>query len=184
MTIHKIYSVSKSFYLNVRPSFSQDSFQTTIKAEPVSSDAYMADDVHNYFREAACILAGKHCSVDLFLSSSPRFIIIHIKVCHLREAAVHQAVGIPEVVVPYIIPSLQMPSDDRRGHAAFLITPTEVMLLFSMLSVYVRKTTLIQCVAFAHGPVPRRTRSCYCPKKEKVRAVKWMWAISFTSVAL
>ena len=55
--------------------------------------------------------------------------MIHKKFLHLREAAVRQAVGIPKVVVPYIIHSLLMLSFNRRGHAAFLITPTEVMLL-------------------------------------------------------
>ena len=68
-TIHKIYSVLKSFYLNVWPSLLQDSLQATIKAEPVFSDVYMADDVHKYFREAACILAGQQCSLNPFFSS-------------------------------------------------------------------------------------------------------------------
>ena len=53
--------------------------------------------------------------------------MIHTKCLYVGEAAVRQAVGIPELVGPYIIHSLQILSYDRRGHAAFLITPTEVM---------------------------------------------------------
>jgi hypothetical protein len=58
MAIHKIYSVFKSFYLKACPFLLQDSSQATIKAEIVFSDVDMTDDVHKYFREAACILAG------------------------------------------------------------------------------------------------------------------------------
>ena len=67
--MHEIYSVQKSFYPNVWPSFLQDSFQATIEAELAFLDVYMADDVHKYFREAVCILAAKHCSLNPFLSS-------------------------------------------------------------------------------------------------------------------
>ena len=61
MEMHEIYSVQKSLYLNVWPPLLKDSFQATIEAEFVFSDVYMTDDVHNYCREAVCILAAKHC---------------------------------------------------------------------------------------------------------------------------
>jgi hypothetical protein len=108
---------------------------------------------------------------------------IHIKVFHLGEAAVHQAVGIPEVVAIYIIHSLLMRSYDRRGHAAFLITPTEVMLLLSMLSVYVRKPKHSMCGICTRAS-PSTDSILLKLKHRSVRAVKWRWAISFTSVAL
>jgi hypothetical protein len=55
-------------WVKIWPSWPQNSFFTPIKAKPVFSDAYMTDGVRKSFREAACILAGKHCSVNLFLS--------------------------------------------------------------------------------------------------------------------
>ena len=68
MEIHEIYFVQKSLYLNVWPSFLQDSSQATIEAELAFSAPYMTDDVHKYCREAVCILATKHCSLNPFLS--------------------------------------------------------------------------------------------------------------------
>ena len=106
-----------------------------------------------------------------------------MKCLHVGEAAVRQAVGIPEVVVPYIIHSLHMLRHYRRGHAAFLITPTEVMLLSPMLSVYVPKFTDWMCAICTRASPS--TDSILLPSNHKVvRAVKWMWAISFTNVAL
>ena len=64
MEMHEIYSVQKSFYLNIWPSLFQDSFQATIEAELVLSDVYMTDDVHKCFREAVCILVRNHCSLN------------------------------------------------------------------------------------------------------------------------
>jgi hypothetical protein len=64
----KYFFAKKSIYFNVWPSLFQDSSQTTIKAELVFSGAYMRDYVRKYCREAVCILAGKHCSVNWFMS--------------------------------------------------------------------------------------------------------------------
>ena len=71
--------------------------------------------------------------------------LIEWKFFHLGEAAVYQAVGIPEEIPHYIIHSLPMLSHCRLGHAAFLITPTEVILLWAMLSFYVPKPTYSMC---------------------------------------
>lgn len=59
---------------------------------------------------------------------------IHIKLLDFGEAPVHQALSIPKVVMVYIAHSLPMPRHDKAGHAAFLITLTEVILLYPMLS--------------------------------------------------
>ena len=106
-----------------------------------------------------------------------------MKCLHAGEAAVRQAVGIREVVALYIIHSLQILSFYRRGHAAFLITPTEVMLFLSMLSVYVLKSTSWMC-AMCTRASPSTDSILLLPNYRRVRAVKWMWAISFTNVAL
>ena len=108
---------------------------------------------------------------------------IHIKCFHLGEAALHQAVGIFAVVVIYIIHSLLMQSHYRRGHAVFLITPTEVMLLSPMLSIYVHKLICSMCgICTRASP---STDSILLPFNYRVvRAVKWTWAISFRIVAL
>ena len=99
------------------------------------------------------------------------------------EATVHQPAAIPQVVIIYIIHSLHMMSLYKRGHAAFLITPTEVMLLSAMLSVYVHKSTIWMCTICTRASPS--TDSILLPLKYRaVRTVKWMWAISFTIVAL
>jgi hypothetical protein len=104
-------------------------FQTTTKTELFFPDDYMRDYVPNYFEGSSLHLSWEVLLTESVLVIFPNFIIIQIKYFHLREAAVHQAVGIPEVVALYIIHSLPMKSVCRQGHAAFCITPTEVMLL-------------------------------------------------------
>ena len=76
-----------------------------------------------------------------------------------------------------------MSSYARRGHAAFLITPTEVMLLSAMLSLYVHKPTDSMCGMCTRASPS--TDSILLPTKYSlVRAVNSMWAISLTIVAL
>ena len=101
----------------------------------------------------------------------------------MGEAALHQAVSIPEVVALYIIHSLLISSLDRWGHIAFLITPTEVMLLSAMLSLEVPMSTHWMCAMYTRAS-PSMDSILLPNNYTVVRSVKWMWAISFTIVAL
>ena len=76
-----------------------------------------------------------------------------------------------------------MLSDDRWGQAAFLITPTEVMLLLSMLSLYVHKPTVSMCGMCTRAS-PSTDSIAFLVNWRTMRAVKSMWAISLTIVAL
>ena len=121
--------------------------------------------------------------MEFVLVISHFFIFIDKKLSYSGGVALHQPVGIPKVVVPYIIHSLQMFSEIRSGHAAFLITPTEVMLLLPVLSVYVHKRNYLICgISKRASP---STDSILLPAKDSsMRSGKWRWAISFSSVAL
>ena len=108
---------------------------------------------------------------------------IHPQSSHSREVAVHQVLAIPEVVALYIIHSLPRPSDLSSAHAAFLITPTEIILLSSMLSLSVPMPKVSMCTMCKRNS-PSTDSILFPPNSRIVRAVKWMWAISFTIVAL
>ena len=108
---------------------------------------------------------------------------IQHKSLHLGEIAFHQLPGISKVVVIYIIQCSPISSVYRAGHAAFLITATEMMLFSAMLSPYVPKDRHLMC-AICTRVSPSMDSILLWIKQILVRAVKWIWAISFTTVAL
>ena len=76
-----------------------------------------------------------------------------------------------------------MLSHDSQGHAAFLITLAEVMLLSAMLSLSVHKLIASMCGMYTRAS-PSMDSKLLPSKYSLVRTVKSMWAISLTIVAL
>jgi hypothetical protein len=126
----------------------QHSCDTTITIELVFLDYYISDGVPKYFRQG--LQLGWEALLHECVRVSPSQ--IQLKFFHLREAAQYQALPIPEAVPTSIIHFLLMLRCCREGQAAFLITPTEVMLFSPMLSSYVHINRL-QMWAFVFGTV-------------------------------
>jgi hypothetical protein len=96
---------------------------------------------------------------------------IHLEFLDLGEVAECQALDIPEVVVRYFTHPLLMSRCYRVGQSPFLITPTEMMLFFPMLSSYVHKL-IVQMKGICTRDSPSMDSIWLLPKHIQERAGK------------
>ena len=122
----------------MRPSLSEDSSDATITAELFFEDVYMRDDVHNFLRDAACILAEKHCSMKLFVSVFHA--AVYTKNCSISGKQPSDKLSASlNLLFPTLFIFLLVSICFRAGQFAFLITFIEVILFSSKLSLYVHR---------------------------------------------
>ena len=112
-----------------------------------------------------------------------RLRLFSAKVVSFGEAAQGQALAIPEVIFPFIIHPLLTFSNAIASQSAFLITPTEVMLFFPVLPLYVHKCRCLM-LGICTRASPSMDSILFPSRLSQMRAVKWMWAMSCTTVTL
>ena len=129
---------------------------------------------------------GLHLGREALISKMVLIIcpwVINAECFDLREVPLCQAVGIRKEVAPCFTTLLQILNFDKAGQAAFLTTPTVVMLLKSMLSVMLHKYSSCRS-GISTRAIPSMDWISLLPRFRVMRAGKLIWAISFTPVAL